>query len=640
MSAIAGVVHLDGRPIDRERLQRIADALHHRAPDGTSIWRDGCAGLVHGRLIATPEAARERQPLGDPGTGLAMTFDGRLDNRAELLRALDIASSEGREIGDAELTLRAYRAWGEASVERLLGDFAFAIWDAPRRTLFCARDVMGIRPFCYRVDRETITFATDIGVLAACAGEMPSPNEGMAAEYLACAITSKRETLFQGIFRLPPAHVLVATSRGIVVRRYWQPNPNREIRYNRNEDYAEHLAALVRDGVAARLRTRGPVGIMLSGGVDSSSVTGVAVHLRRAGAVPCTGIEAFSMSMPGPKDERAFFEQVVDWWKLPGHRFDARLPRPGQFRDEIARDFDIQTYPHGPTLDPLHAAVRDRGARILLTGVGGDEWLGTSPWAYADLLRSGRLGAFVRRVREDAALEDFVGWRGAAKSAIWPLVPSPAKRLVSRAYRRVPDWIDPAFAARIDLEARLRQRDGELPFPSAEQFTTLHEGTNGSAVHSLEMFDRSGARFGVEHWHPFLDRRIVEFGLAMPADQRWRDGRAKHLLRRAMAPHLPPAIAERVYSPDAAHALVQAIDAEGGALRFDALRTERLGWINGPRVRARHQRLTALYHAGDTRYPAVAWTLWLVLAMEMWLDVVTASPRTAAARRATETVVQ
>ena len=644
MSAIAGLVHLDGRPCDPAAVQKLADALAYRAPGGTSIWTEGSAGLVHGLIVTTPESATERQPVVDAGAGLAITFDGRLDNRADLSRLLDVAIVDRGAIGDAELILRAYRVFGDAVVDHLLGDFSFAIWETPRRRLFCARDAMGVKPFCYRVDRHSIAWASDIGVLAAAAGPIPAPNEGMVGEYLAGVITDKRETLFRDILRLPPAHLLTADARGIAVRAYWRPDPQRELRYRRDEEYVEQLSELAHSAVAARLRTRRTVGVMLSGGVDSSAVTGIATQLWREGVVPCAGLETFSISVPGPDDERPFFDQVADRWQLPAHCTTVRPPTKGQFRDEIARHLDVLTYANAPAMDPLCKRAQQRGVDVLLTGIGADEWLGSGSAAYADLLKQGRLGALARRWRCEASLKDFMGWRAAAKAAVWPLVPALAQHAIKRALRRgrPPAWLDPDFAARIDLAGRLARHDDGLRFPSLEQTETWHEGTSGSAVHSAEMFDRAGARFGIEHWHPFQDRRIVEFGLALPAEQRWRDGREKDLFRRAMAPHVPPAIASRLLSPGASGAFVEAIVAEGGPAPFDDMAAERLGWVRGPLVRELYQRMTHLYHSGDARYPPMAWTLWLILSIEMWLQVVTRAPITAPERFAaeSETVVQ
>lgn len=618
MSAIAGIGRLDGAPVDRATIDRMAARLGPRAPDGTSIVCTGSAGLVFGRLSVTPESDEERQPLADAASGLIIVFDGRLDNRQELLDAL----APDPRAGDAALTLRAYQAWGDAAAERLLGDFAFAIWDGARRRLVCGRDTSGIRTLFYRRGEGWIAWASEIDVLAACIDPMPPPNEGMAAEYLTGLITDKRETLFRDIFRVPPAHALIASARGVDTRCYWTPDPRRVIRYARDGEYADHLSDLLRTAVAARLRTRRPAGVMLSGGVDSSSVAGLAAELCREHRVPCAGIETFSISVPGPGDERPFFEMVTDKWRLPAHRLMAALPRPGQFREEIARDLEVQMFPHAPTVDPMRALVRDRGARVLLTGMGGDDWLGTSPSIYADLLEGGRLGALRRRALSERHSDDFSGWPAIARSAVWPLVPPPLQRVVRLALRRgrPPAWITPAFAERAELADRLARHRAAIDFPSHEQDDIWHEGTSGMMVYSLETASRSVSRFGIEHAHPYHDRRIVEFGMALPSEQRWRDGRSKDLLRRAMAPYLPPAVAARLTNPNADHALVQAVDAEAGPHPFDNLPTERLGWTRGSEVRAMYARMRTLYQSGTPGFGSLAWTLWGILAMNLWLD--------------------
>lgn len=625
MSAIGGVLRLDGRPCDRAELDAMACRLQHRAPEGTSIWIDGPAGLVHGRLITTPESAHERQPFADATAGLAITFDGRLDNRAELLRALERARVlHVGQPDDAALTLALYRAFGEASVERLIGDFAFAIWDAPRRRLFCARDAMGLKPFCYRTGPGFFAFASEVGVLARHGGDTPAINEGMAGEHLVRAITSKQHTLFRDVNRLPPAHVLTIDTNGIDLRRYWQPDPRAEIRYPREEQYVEHLSALVRDGVATRLRTCGPAGVSLSGGVDSSSVVGIASDLCRAHAVPATGIEAFFFMVPGGDEDAPFFDQVVERLGTPAHRVRAERLEPGQLQREAVQYLDVPSLPNAAMTDRLRSLVRQRGARVALTGIGADEWLGTSPWAYADLLKQGRLAPLARRLRLDAALEEFIGWPAAAKAMLWPLVPKRVANVVRHALRRGrgPAWIDPDFAARIDLADRLAQHEVDIPFGSHEQYDTWHDGTSGSSVHELEMLDRAAARTGIEHWHPFYDRRVVEFGLAMPPDQRWRNGRAKDLLRRAMAPYLPPDVAARLSGPSGVRLVVEGMETEGGRALFEDMTIARLGWVRGDMLLAQFDTMARLFNAGDEAFGGLVAPMWSVLSLELWARAV------------------
>ncbi|MCU1383744.1 MAG: asparagine synthase (glutamine-hydrolyzing), partial [Acidobacteria bacterium] len=408
MSVIGGLVHLDGAAAGRHAVERMAARFGSRAPDGFSILCAGSASFVYGRLDVTPGAARESQPLADAPSGLVIVFDGRIDNRPEMLESLELDA----HTSDAALALQAHLAWGDGATERLIGDFAFAIWDASRRRLVCARDTSGIRPLFYREGHGWIAWASAIDLLAACLDPMPAVNEGMAAEYLTGLVTDKRETLFRGIYRLPPAHQLIASGGATRTRCYWTPDPRQTIRYVRDEDYAAHFTELMRTAVAARLRTPACAGVMLSGGVDSSSVAGIAAELCGDRRVPSLGIEAFSISVPGPDDERPFFEMVTGMWKLPAHRITARLPQPGQFRDEIARDLEVQMFPHAPTVDPLRALVRDRGARVLLTGMGADDWLGASGSIYADLLGQRQFRAFIDRARADRRSEDFPGWRG------------------------------------------------------------------------------------------------------------------------------------------------------------------------------------------------------------------------------------
>ena len=291
MSVIAGMVHLDGAPAGRDAVERIAARLGSRAPDGCSIMCTGSASVLYGRLDVTPGAERDTQPLADPRTALLIVFDGRIDNRSDVIDALELDA--GAHTSDAALVLQAHIVWGEGATERLLGDFAYAIWDDSRRRLVCARDTSGIRPLFYRQGDGWIAWASAIDLLAACIDPMPPANEGMAAEYLTGLVTDKRETLFSNIYRVPPAHQLIASGGATRTRRYWTPATGRDIRYVRDEDYAEHLTALLRTAVTSRLRTARPAGVMLSGGVDSSSVAGLATEVWRAGGAAAPTIEAF-----------------------------------------------------------------------------------------------------------------------------------------------------------------------------------------------------------------------------------------------------------------------------------------------------------------------------------------------------------
>ncbi|MFI5246444.1 MAG: asparagine synthase-related protein, partial [Gemmatimonadales bacterium] len=569
-------------------------------------------------FTTTPESARERQPLVDVSAHLAITFDGRLDNRAELLPLIDGPVSA--TIGDAELTLRLYRACGVECVTRLLGDFAFALWDGDARRLVCARDHLGLKPFCYRVAPGRFAWASEVGVLARGPGDVPPPNEGMVAEHIAGIVTSTSDTVFESVYRLPPAHLLVVERGALHLRRYWTPDLRAELRYRTDDEYVEHLRELVHRAVEARLRVAGAVGVSLSGGVDSSSVTGVATLLCRARSVAATHVEAFSLLAPGDLDESAFWNQVVARWNI----FSAAIPvtplSPGLLADEARFFLDVPSSPLAAMTDQLRTAMRARGTRVALTGAGADDWLGTSSWAYADLLKRGRIAALLHRLRHDAASGDFIGWPGAAKSACWPLLPPGAQQLVRTLLRRgrPPSWMNDAFAARVDLRGRLARHTIDLPHDSWERYDTWHEGNSGSSAYQNEVIERASARVGVEMWHPFMDRRIVDFGLALPSAQLWRDGRAKDLLRRAMAPYLPTDVAARATSPGAVDLLFEGFDSQGGRALFTSMRMDRLGWVRQDRLQARYDQARARHRAQDPRFGYMILTLSRVAAIELW----------------------
>jgi len=213
-----------------------------------------------------------------------------------------------------------------------------------------------------------------------------------------------------------------------------------------------------------------------------------------------------------------------------------------------------------------------------------------------------------------------MGWPAAAKAAIWPLVPGPLRAVARLLVRRgkTPPWIDRRFAARVQLRERLERHEIPLPYSSHERYDTWHQAFSGAAVDHYEQFERSSARAGIDTWFPFFDRRVIEFGLAVPADLRWHDGRPKEVLRRAMAPYLPQSVADRRTNPTGTHLILRGLDGEGGRALFEQMRIAEFGWVNPAAVLQRFDRAQALWAAGDPRYHWLAITLWHVAAIELW----------------------
>ena len=226
------LLHRDGQPADAAALEAMLLAAPYRGPDGLLAWTAGSVGLGHARMAVTPEDELEIQPLVSPRTGCALVADARLDNRAELIALLRPPGP----CGDGELILRAYEAWGVDGAARLLGDFAFALWDPRRRRLVCARDPSGQRALFYRADGRTVAVASEIQQLLQDPAAPVAPNEERIRDFLVPLNMARNEkdgplTFYQGVEALPAAHALIVEGDGLSVRRFWELTPPAELRY-------------------------------------------------------------------------------------------------------------------------------------------------------------------------------------------------------------------------------------------------------------------------------------------------------------------------------------------------------------------------------------------------------------------------
>src|SRR5215813_10090874 len=298
MSGIVGIYNLDGRPVDSTLLARVNDSTSDRGPDGCGYWIQGSVGLGHRMLHTTPESLREHQPLTDEESNLCLTLDGRVDNRDELRAHLLAEGARLRDDTDAELVLRSYECWAIESPKRIVGDFAYAIWDKRNRQFFCARDPIGNKQFYYHISKTRFLCGSELCQLLVDPCTPRDPNEGMVAEYLAVAITDYEETLYQDIFRLPPGHFLIVRTDGIKKQKYWDIDPGKEITYRCDDEYAEQFFEIVREAVRSRLRSQAPVGAYLSGGVDSTTVVGIIKALKDEGIASAGNVSTFSMIFP------------------------------------------------------------------------------------------------------------------------------------------------------------------------------------------------------------------------------------------------------------------------------------------------------------------------------------------------------
>ncbi len=550
MSGIAGIIHLDGGPVDVRLLEAMSSAMAHRGPDGASVWHDGPVGLAHRMLHSTPEAVQETQPLRDESGQLVLVLDGRLDNREELKAAIEATGGRLRDNTDAELVLKSYECWAEDCPKHLLGDFAFAIWDGRRKCLFCARDFLGIRPLFYRWDGQVFLFASEMKALLL-AGATMRINRLVVASYLCLQVVDMEQTLYADISRLPPAHVLRVEGSGLQKGRYWDIDASRSIRLAGDDEYAEQFRSIFRDAVRASLRSHGPVRISLSGGLDSSTVASMAALIHGEEGIPGQGLGCISVLFDSfPCDERRYIQDMGARWDLPidytaFEKIRGRMSLDGASSDPDLL-YDVTLLMYLPALERM----QQEGARVVLDGFGGDELMSIS-WSHLSDLFVGlhwwRLAGEVRSQSQRYHSSPFSLY---VDYCLKPLIPATVKA----ALRPVREFLGnrttfglvaPEFLRTSGLGERLRE-SSSAPRLATRALAALYQAVFASWNNmGAEMNDMFCAGMGVEARHPLWDRRLVEFLFAIPEEQRWRGTESKFILRRAMRGLLPDSVRTR-----------------------------------------------------------------------------------------------
>lgn len=665
MSAIVGFLGLDRRPARAEELQRMVEILAHRGPDGRAIWCEGPAGLGHCMLHTTPESLNEHLPL--QRDGLAITADARIDNREELIDLLQLKIYQPEQISDSELILHAYQRWGEDCPAKLLGDFAFAVWDATHRTIFCARDHIGLKPFYYHYrSHRLFAFASEIkGLLAL--HEIPRElNETRVADFLMVDFEDRHSTFFKNIYRLPAAHWLKVTDSRLLIEQYWKLEPDYELRFPSDQEYEEAFLECFSDVIAARLRGDRPIGALLSGGLDSSSIVCLTRQLlARRGA---RRLHTFSAVFPGlPNEERAvaderpFIDAVLAEGSLDAHFINTCERSPLGNISELLPIMDE------PSIAPnfylhwgIYQAARQAGIRILLDGFGGDSVISHGSMYLTELARTGQWRTFSKEVRALASLHQVSLWPYLKVHALDYLTelalagswikffrnaralrshfPIPAKSLfmkfgIEPAIKQVlgekwvsatpPSMLESAtgsmllnsdFARRIGYDTSCSVSTSTRVYTQrADQYAELNSAVIPIA---LEEANKAAAALGMETAFPYLNRRLMELCLAIPGNQKLRDGWGRSYMRRALKNILPDEIRWRNSKGDLSPNFRRGFLQDDWKLAEETMRSlpSILGdYINIPAIQA----VTMRYHKipnGDDEL-----VIWKVVMLALWM---------------------
>ena len=625
MCGIAGIV-TTGRLTTEDRVRAVAmrDVITHRGPDDAGLYLDDRAALGHRRLSIVDLAAGH-QPLSNETNDLWIAFNGEIYNHAAVRAELESAGHRYRTRSDTETIVHAYEQWGDACVEHLRGMFAFAMWDAPRRRLLLARDRLGVKPLYWSRAGNRLLFGSEIKAILASRLVRAEADESSLPELLGTRYLSGTETLFKGIYRLLPGHTLVFDEHGVSIKQYWDVptgRPNPEVAALSQEQAVSRFRKLLEEAVRIRLMADVPLGMFLSGGLDSSAIAAL-----MAGMID-RPLQTFSVAFK----DRAYSEldyarQVSNAIKADAHEividdndFFGALPRLIWHEDEpIAHTSSVPLY--------FVSQLASRHVKVVLTGEGSDELL-AGYGKYPRALVNWRAGAAY------AAVPDAV--RSWVAKRVVPSLPGKFARYARRSFMTMPRTPEAMFfdnfaaiglarQAALLAPAVAAQANPERAYgPSREYFdrpngrsTTLdrllYTDLKTYLVELLMKQDQMSMAASIESRVPFLDHHLVEFAAVLPTRLKLRGFRTKWILREAVRTLLPQEILTRKKMGFPVPFGMWMKDRWQDVARDVLLdrRTRERGLINPAAV---EQLITA--HAGGTQEGGDA--IWSLLNLELW----------------------
>lgn len=569
MSAIAGLIHLNGSRLDRDTLHRMQSLLLPYGRDAQHSWHQGCAGLTRTLLRITPEDSLDQQPLWHPGQKMAMVFDGRLDNREELADKLNISPSRAVQMADSDIAYHACARWDREAPMQLLGDYALACWQPERQRLWLARDALGMRPLFWYHRDDLFAFATMPKALFAVPGLTKALCEESLHDYLCLMPMSGPQSLYQDVYRVEPGEIVELDKGKISSHYYFRFDPEREIKLGSDDAYVEALQEQLERATKRRLRSCGPIASHLSSGMDSSTVTAVAAELLKKRNTPLLAYTAAPHAeFSGKVSPQRHADETIGAAAL-ARRYD-NVHHIILRRDKASTPLDkLQEAIEQLDRAPLNACnmvwetairedARERGVKVLLNGNLGNmsishDGMPLLPW----LLRHGKWPTLINHYRLLKRRNPNLHWRRMLRPCLMPLVPKALWRARERSQGRISSLFDysairPDWSRQINSEKRARDMGFDLTHQPdwhgrRQRITTLYRIDIGE-------YNASTNAYGMEDRDPTADRELMAFCLAVPESQYMGGGYTKWLIRRAMADVLPGEILDTttrgVQAPD------------------------------------------------------------------------------------------
>jgi asparagine synthase (glutamine-hydrolysing) len=552
MCGIAGIVMFDPRArVDEARLRRMCDAIRHRGPDDGGLRIAGQAGLGHRRLSIV-DVASGHQPMANEDDTVWITFNGEIYNHADIRPSLEAAGHRYQTRCDTETIVHLYEESAESCVQRLRGMFAFGIWDAARKRLLLARDRLGIKPLYYAVLADQLLFASEIKAILAAGGVTPRLDETILPEFLANRFVSGEHTFFRGIRKLLPGRTLSWSAQdGLVERRYWQlPAPALDGDGAPLDERAAELRDRLRETVRSHLMSDVPLGLFLSGGLDSSGIAALMAPLASH------AIRTFSVGFSDREANELYFARLAA--EAVGAEHSEIVVSPQQFFGALPKLVWHEDEPIAFTSSvPLYFVSRlaQEHVKVVLTGEGADElflgynWYRVTAWnerfgrAYSRLAPP----ALRRHIRESIHRLP-ASWRRYARRSFLALEPG----LRSLRYENFAVFseqaqrsllVDPALVAAADpygIQLRLAAEVGGGPL-AAMGYSDLQT----YLVELLMKQDQMSMAASIESRVPFLDHVLVEHAMSIPVRYKVAGRQTKLVLRRALGDLVPEEILKR-----------------------------------------------------------------------------------------------
>lgn len=598
MSGICGIVRFNGQAVKKEDIQSMLDAMNDNN-DTQGIWIDCNVGFGHKMLWTTPESLLENQPSENMESNLVITADVRIDNRNELFEKLGI-NDDLKIVTDVDLILLSYQIWGEECSKYLKGDFAFAIWDKSQKKLYCARDRFGIKPFYFYFSNEMIYFSSDIDSLLTIIDEPIAVNNKAIRSFGKFATIGYEETMYENIFRIPPAFSFVFSDEGLNKYRYWFPEKIK-INYDVSfEEAKQKIYNLLSEAVTTRLRVYGDWGCELSGGLDSTAVSLIAQNTTKS------EFKTFSMRYQSYScDEWKYTKKAIDTLGSIPIVLDADKL---DVKNKYNLYSSVKLNKHWPQYGSfiynyvLGKKMVENDIRVCLTGHGGDHVFTGSWHPTFEYFKNFRFTETLDGISDSdkTLFESLI-------STIKTLVPRKIKSFLKKFLLKQESHYPENFIDYWNLASNKSDTIKSNLYYLVGRQHVMHTDNNYYRV--LESTEN------IEFRHPFFDTNLIEYVLTLPNYYKYKNGKIKVILREALKDLYPSSIYEREDKAEFSEALLAQINA------IDVLQV----WKHSLLIKNELIDQTYLHELMDQYQNNLIGSegvgnLWRMISLELWLD--------------------